>query len=918
MKHLVFTLFVVLALAGCSDSEPDSNPNSKTTDMGNDATSDMMDDVGGGGCDYQNECADDEICHDNACVPAPECTSIVAWLPCAEALAEMDRELGIRAVCNGTHCQVACIYDSECADGETCTDFGKCVPFTGEVTGDHPGGDARAPLQAGVANVPMYFPIGVSAAGYGSRSDRSLSQYADVLYNSAGQFHTLFSRAVVLDNGEREIMLIRQPIVFPTAIQHEEVARKLQELTGKDWRDSLVISGTHTHSGPGRHWPLPEDTTLPVGMLGTDSYSQQIHDWLVESTFEVAKAALEAKQPAKFGWTIVEAFDNDDLIASDRWSTTPRFDDNRVLMMRVDDMDDEPLAVMLSFGMHSTWFETTYMTGDSAGGIERGFELALAEEFGRFTPVMFFNENGGTMSPRGGRYGHSDAHKFEAIGEQFAGRMFGDFVAIQTSSDVELEGYTHRFPIWYTDIGYEPGEWGTSGSRTVDKTFWHGGLNCVPEVDDDFSTYSEPFDYFCLPVHVVNNNRPVTFANRSMITALQLGDLTVVTMPGENSMEVGFQVVRAMFENFDIDWRKAFVWGYANDHQLYITPTHLQSDEKPFFPGIEEGPEAHPPFAFSHLQGGYEPGLSLWGYKFGDFMVAKAEEAIDGLLNGPQERYLPLQMTPRPFDPFTIETTEANRAGVATIDVAGPVTRGDVVEFAWIGGDPGAEAPQSPLVTLERDDNGTWTDVIAPSLRTYDNSEPLMMTRLRPAGDEHEWLVYWEELPNFPTGTYRFRVDGHYLDADTNERTAYQVVSNAFDVVPQSITVEDAQIQGTTFTARLTYPAVAPLQFIGTDEDQGLVQGGYRMRHPRVPSGWPTPVEDITVNDITVGTLMNGSGNYISTFDAQDIQLTTANEMINGRDIPVTRITVEIGNLPGNRTIGVDVTDAHGNTGSYR
>ena len=55
-----------------------------------------------------------------------------------------------------------------------------------------------------------------------------------------------------------------------------------------------------------------EDAALDVGRLGSDTYSQVAFDWIVDSTVDAVLAARENLQPARFGWTIVEAYDTDD------------------------------------------------------------------------------------------------------------------------------------------------------------------------------------------------------------------------------------------------------------------------------------------------------------------------------------------------------------------------------------------------------------------------------------------------------------------------------------------------------------------------------------------------------------------------------------------------------------------------------
>lgn len=906
---LIFVLFV-----GCSkDPQPDPDPSPDMSvdvspdaaepDMGQDA-GDMPPDAGGS-CAVQDDCAVDQACVDGACRQVPGCNDVNDWKICVRELAAFGGDYALRAFCGEAgYCRVACLEDGECRDGEVCTDYGYCREFAGDLTAPAPGGGDRAALRAGVSNVRMKFPIGISMAGYGSRVDRSEKRYADVISSSIGHFHALYGRAVWLDNGEREVVIVRLPIIFASAWLHEAVARRLQEETGENWRDSLIISTTHSHSGPARFWPLAEDAALDVGRLGSDTYSHVAFEWIVDSAVEAALAARENMQPAQFGWTIVEAYDTDDAIASDRWGETPPFDDNRLLMLRVDDMNGTPLAGAISLGIHSTYNDSDYLTGDAAGALERQLELEFGRRYGQFVPVMFLSENGGTMSPRGGHRGHESLHQHEFLGFEFTRRTIDAFDAIETSDDIELGAQTHTFPISYERVGYEVGEWVRGNASTHEDTWFHGAIQCLANTDEDPATHADEFNYICLPVHFMSQNRPASVFTRSVISALNLNGLTVVTLPGESSMEVGWQVLREARDRLGVDPASAFVWGYAQDHQLYITPTNLRG-ELPSFPGISTpmAPDEYPDFAFSWLQGGYEPSLSVWGHRFGDFMVERAIEALQ-LLDDPTtavDAALPAQYTPFLTATFDIDPSPAADVGTVVEDVT-QATRLEPVEFAWVGGDPGVEMPQAPLVTLERDDGtGNFVPLTRENFRPYDNREPVMITRVRRNADRWEWVVYWEETKNFPTGDYRFRVAGHH----GMERTPYEAFSSVF-------TMQSAQILATqsvandTLTGTLAYPAAPPLEVVGDDTDPGRVTGSFRMRSPDVPTGQPDPVLASDVADISI-TVRDAGGATIGTIDAADITVSTTTTVP-----PTTTFEADVSGFTG-ATFEVAVTDAWGN-----
>jgi hypothetical protein len=912
---ICFLLFV-LSCSQHPSSEVEQSDMSSIEDVSSDGlqSGDVFDQEEAVTCQTLH-CETGTYCFEGSCETAAPCVSPQSWKECLEPLAAVSEELQERATCVDGYCVPSCQTDDHCKRGSECTNFGRCVPFDGFLEPSAMSAE-EGPLRAGFGQSLLRVPIGTSLAGYGSRASGGTGRYAKALSASHGQMHGLDAQAIALDNGVRRLILMRIETVFPTMSLHEAVARRLQERTGKDWRDGLVISATHTHSGPARFFYLPDELGIDAGSLGTGAFHEQIFEWLADSMADAAEAALDDLQDARLGWRIVEDFDGDDEIAGDRWSQTPSFDDNRLLLIRIDDDEGNPLANLVSFGAHGTIHGDEFFTGDATSGVERGMERALARQFGRTVPVLFFNENGGTMSPRGDRHGHLDAHRWELMGERFAERALPPFANIETSSSVALSSRTHRFPITYERVGYELGEWTMTGVSSWQESLFYGGINCLLGDDEDPSTHATPYDFFCLPIHLVTYNRPPTLFLKSQITALDLAGLTVVTLPGEASMELGWQIVRALRDRQNIPVDRSFVWGYAQDHQFYLLPTNLRG-ERPSFPGIslEGAPDDYPDFAFSWLQGGYEPTVSTWGYKFGDFLIERAVEAV-GLMGGQPllvpDTY-PVTFSSLGHTPFPIDETPSEMAGRVTQEVPAEVHRLTPIEFAWIGGDPGAEMPQAPRVILERKSGDTFDAAQTPALRIYDNRSYTMLTRLRTHPEGYEWVVYWEETKDFPLGEYRFRVEGHYLGPDQN-LTPYVATSSVFAfrgaAIEGTIEIQNTQISGEIF-----YLGTDPLSFEETDTDPAKVRGSYRLRHPQVPTRQPVPVaiEDIDPQTLIVRVIRGGS--TAETFSGSEVTLSATTAMRGGYSVPITRYSVPITDGANIERVEISLEDGFGNRG---
>ncbi len=875
-------------------------------------------------CDLQGDCDPDQVCTSAGCVPAPFCRSLDNWIRCGRDLDAIEPGLGRFGICRDSACVVGCQLDSECADGEICTDYGSCRAFEGDLSAPGPGGGSRAPLQAGFGRAFLDFTIGVPLGGYGSRARSNDGRYALVLEASIGSFDGLYADAALLDNGEHELVFVRMPTVFPSAHIHERVCRQLQEETGIDWRDSLVISSTHTHSGPARLWRIPRDTAVSIGVLGAGEFRQEVEDGQVQSIVDAVLAAIDDKAPARFGWDIIEAFDTDDVFARDRWNATPPFDDNRMLLMRVDDMDGDVRGVLFSFGSHATDNESNYATTDMSGGAEFGLSTALSEREGRYVPALYLNENGGSMSHAGGTQGHSFPHSRERLGALIVDRFLDDLDAIQTSSDISLSSKTYRFPITY-DYMYERDEWKGAAGVPLGGEYSTGAIQCGGTFDDrDYSTYMEPGVMDCLSVRLLAHNRNPSIFARSQVTAIEIDGLSAITAPGEITMELGWEVLRNLRDVHGIDPLAAWVFGYAQDHLLYLTPTNVRG-ELPVFPGIStpQPPEDYPDFAMSYLQGGYEPSLTPWGWKFGDFFIERAVDAffmLDDADYSPSiPEVLPQQFSPLIEEAIVIDSTADTHIGSVLLDVPALVHRFDPVDFEWIGGDPGAEAPQVPRVALMRSGEGGFSEVVLPNTLPYDNRSPYIATRVVPRDGNWVWAVRWEELKSFETGIYRFDVTGSYKNA-AGDIVPYATQSSAFELRATDEVAIEASVDAGTVVAKLSYPTQTAMNISDDDTDQGALTGSLRMRHFMVPTGVPDPLfsgEDIEGDGVVV-TVRDGGAILFSGSPADDA-IVTAGESAGGRNnVPTTRmrLTPVPALAPGTYDVEVSVTDRWGNTGT--
>lgn len=852
-------------------------------------------------CTTVDGCGAGRVCARGACTDAPTCIAVDDWPYCAAVFDELEPDLGRTAVCepvaagSSDHlCRVACETDDACLPGSLCTDFGVCVPGLVREPRGTPR-RAHAPLLAGVGEALLEIPLTTSLGGYSSRAGPGDNAWADGMSAAVGRLEGLWARAAALDVGDGRLLLVRLPTIFPTGALTEAIAHALEQRTGDDWRDALVVHSTHTHSGPARFLPLLSESEAILGPFGIGTFRQEIFDQMVEASVAAALAALETQEPARLAWTIVEAFDTDDAIAQDRRSQSPPFDDNRALLVRVDDEAGVPMFVVTGFGVHPTDNTSDWATNDLPGGVERALEEALHEEAGRVVPVLFVNGAGGSMGPAGGRRGFAVPHSADAVGREYATRVLPELLALETRADIALDARAHRFPLTTEVVGYKPGEWVNPGEPPFGGDVKYGGFNCFALTPDDgdvpYSDHRDPKGLACLVAfHTFLFNHPPSVFQRSQISAVQLDGLSMLTIPGELTMELGWGVVAALQREAGVDPLSAFTLGYSNDHLMYLLPTLLDEDAPPW-PGYEGlPPRSYPPYAYSPLRGGYEADTSIYGDKFGDVVVKEAVVAWQRLVQGapPSVEAAPSVYSPVIKPPIPVLDTPEEQAGALVTPLPPTLPRRTPATMTFVGGDVAVER-QGPLVALVHDGGAP---VLLPSGRPFTTEHTLFPLSVVLEDGAWLWSVTLELPHDLPLDRYHLEVSGR-VQRD-GAVVPYTFETSAFEVTPAELTVSAAR-EGDALVVRVGHATDVP------NLDEPLPVGRLRLLDHRVPSGVLAPLSEAG----RAGAVVRLSQGAEAARTAVLVE-----EMVD--EVPASVARFE-GVAPG--ALEVEVTDAFGNVG---
>ncbi|MCC7382348.1 MAG: hypothetical protein IT384_10985 [Deltaproteobacteria bacterium] len=775
-------------------------------------------------CGYHEDCPNGGVCFRGQCAGSATCfdRSQCANVPVCE---------GQRCICPEgiDRCLPVCVYDDDCSADGQCLN-GVCTRYEPQFLAPTPSGNTKKPLEVGLGRVDLDFPVGVSLAAFGARQGPN-TPYQASLGGSNGWFDRPDVRAIAFDDGEELFVLLRIPMGWSTDEMATATALKVQERTGLNLANRILSSASHSHSAPARFWHLA--VGLNLGLFGYDEFSYEIFDRLTSSFADAVVMALESRAPARFGWTLINDFDPDEVIHQDR---RPRNDglsvvqrDDRLFVLRIDDAGGEPIAVVANLGIHGTVFgqKNPMITGDAPGGIEVELTRLASAKYGRQVLGVFVQGNAGDIRPSGSPFGHSDLELLQRIGRLTWERIEPALESIETTNEVKVDIMTGRIPLGHSVLYGEGSFWDKNVvCEDTPNYFRYGAFKCVDGYleDEDAATKFSDGDLKCVfGLECLSGGYGVPQFQKTVLTVARLGDLLLPSMPGEPLSSFGLDVA-ARTTAVVPGIREALVVGYSQDHHFYLA---LEED---------------------WLQGGYEPSMDIWGYRMAPYFADKSVELARELAKPAAERswdngnLKPMSWPLTDADRARVPPTETtgDPAGVKT-DVPERVERLELVTFAWSGGHPGVDQPH---ITLEREQGGSFVAAQHPGGWRYDDSTFEMRVHYdgrctKRNCDEHAWRVEWEDLRDFPLGRYRLRAEGRAFKGGSV--VPYTAYSRAFEITPSTkLEVFGLEAAGDGVDGRVVDPR--RVRFEPDGDRQVAKPIGHLLRSMVVPAELGTPL----------------------------------------------------------------------------
>ncbi len=819
-------------------------------------------------------------------------------------------------------------------DDDTAVTTEHCTYLPMPATAGSGGTVAPGALTAGVAERRIDVPVGAALAAYTARAgflgeagtvDTRKVAISSTFNPSIGIESAPLVKALALTAGGETIILLKLDLGYP----YEGMVFDLEDRLGPEYTGKVIVSASHSHSAWG-HFSAHSAYQLGSGVFRDLAYTRYL-----DSMEAAARAALDARVPAKLGVFVDFDFDPEDQISRDRRGENndlmggPRKDD-RLFMFRIDTVEGQPMVAMPVYGIHGTLNgeDNSLASTDVVGATERMLAEAIPGAI-----VMHLQGAGADVSPTG--HGGLDCANppgdpadpcFPWLSAEGNARMATpvllaawEAAGASMQTDVQLESMTRSielgpYPETFTVRGgaleYAPFDGLTEPDRQI---FGNGGevLSPIDEFNapvgaglcetaetlyyvavmpgtEELAPYAscakvdlmtEVFEILLDTQFESDERHPICQSTRTTLTAFRIGDYVFGTLPGEPTVMIA-DFIR---EQSPVDPEHTVVLGYTQGEVGYI----LRPED--------------------WLLGGYESSINLWGPLEGEYLaeqlialmsLAATPEREDATTGGTDRCAVPQVVDDLPIDdpapmagtvPATVPEIAWLRSGVpASTQPPATIPRvSGLATLVFIGDDPLVNTPE---VTLEYETGtDTWAAVQRRSGRLVQEGEILLATTpdpLRRDGDNpqtHYWTVEWQAVPWI--GCRDGSVDCDGMDAFAGVplgRYRFHVAGDGWelDSDPFEVTAANLQLAAARNgnAIEITVNLEAPR--------------GWRLLDLQASSNRPVPVR---------------AGSF-------DVTLAGAN--LDFQDQPISSagvISVDAGAQAGNVT-SVTVTDAWGNT----
>ncbi len=216
---------------------------------------------------------------------------------------------------------------------------------------------------------------------------------------STGTHDPLYAKAMVLMEGNEKFALLACDLLWIERDLSIKVRTMIEEETGIPYQN-IIVSATHTHTGPAYHPNIRELTgklRIPFDTLDTTGDSDTYPTWLAQRMVEAVKEAnnnaVEVNLETGSGEVDGIAFNRRFLMKDGKMTTNPGIGNPQIskttgpidpvleLLLVRKKSDNKPIACLSNFAVHADTFGGTAFSADYPGFLARELATIWGNQF---------------------------------------------------------------------------------------------------------------------------------------------------------------------------------------------------------------------------------------------------------------------------------------------------------------------------------------------------------------------------------------------------------------------------------------------------------------------------------------------------------------------------------------------------------
>jgi hypothetical protein len=274
----------------------------------------------------------------------------------------------------------------------------------------------KGELRASAVQIDITPPVGTPLEGYGAR-----------VGVSQGVHDPLYAQILLLKSGEAQVALLSLDLLGVGLGFTHRVREAIEEAIGVP-SDGILLAPSHIHSGPAGY--IDEAPGFPF------SKDEQLQSIAVRQLAGAARWARKRLEPARFGAGrgLVEG------IGRNRNDPEQGPMDDELILLRVDNSDGRPIAVVMNYGCHPTVLDhrNLLISADFPGAARATLSKIHPE-----TVFMFTNGASGDVSTRYTRR-EQTFDEVQRFGNMLAGEVLKVMSNVAMESQVDLVGQVEQ------------------------------------------------------------------------------------------------------------------------------------------------------------------------------------------------------------------------------------------------------------------------------------------------------------------------------------------------------------------------------------------------------------------------------------------------------------------------------------------